>query len=306
MLTRRSTTNTMAANNTIENSISYDNGYMANGQKVPIVPGDPAGGGNSDGVVVGKDCNDRAAINGVDNLCPNTTIRNNVTWNNADDGIDNSLSVNAVIADNISFGSGAEGGRGFKGLRYVKGDIIYIGNITMNNVTTGFEPRAEEEVYVFHNLSAHHTVSGNFGINAIVPPAFRPANPNLAKVTNNLVYNNYNGIAASTGFARNPNWVSTTSSPTTPQIPNPSFDASAVNLVFPSGLSPAQKADFIRAQFKAAFTPQAGSDLIDAGTFVSGVHCARADDAPGNPMPLNAVCRHWKGTAPDIGPFEGQ
>lgn len=296
-ITRRSTDTTMAANNTIENSVSYNNGYLANGDKVPAVPGDPTGGGNSDGLGTGKDCNDQAT-SPVNNLCPNTIIRNNVTWHNADDGIDVSASDNTVIADNISFGSGSDGGRGFKGLRYVRGGIMFIGNITMENATTGFEPRAQDEIYVYHNLSTHHIYNGNFGINVSVTTA----DPNLTKIENNVAYDNYNEIAATNGIAQKSNWFGTTA-----DIASPSFNTAAVDLNLPAGLSPAQKADFVRAQFKAAFTPRPGSNLIDAGTFIPGVHCATADDDPAKPMPANdTTCRHWLGKAPDIGPFEAQ
>jgi hypothetical protein len=49
---------------------------------------------------------------------------------------------------------------------------------------------------------------------------------------------------------------------------------------------------------------QAGSAAIDAGTWVSGVHCDRADDNP-NPYPVNDPnCLHWKGAAPDLGAYE--
>lgn len=310
-ITRRSTSTTLAANNVIENSISYNNGYLANGNIVPEVPGDPGdtpndgiGGGNSDGIGTGKDCHDQRG--GLENLCPGTIIRNNVTWNNTDDGFDFSNSGKGLVENNISFGSGAAGGRGFKGLRYLIGDITYIGNIAMNNATTGFEPRTTEEIFVLHNLSAHHSNSGNFGINTIISAAFRPANPNLAKVNNNLAFNNYNGIVASSGVQLSSNQVSNMANPVPPQIPTPSFNANSVNLSFPPGLSPAQKADFIRNQFKSAFTPQAGSNLIDAATFISGVHCATADDDPVTPMPRVAICRHWRGAAPDIGPYEAR
>ena len=49
---------------------------------------------------------------------------------------------------------------------------------------------------------------------------------------------------------------------------------------------------------------QAGSPAIDAGTWVSGVHCDRADDGP-VPYPANDPnCLHWRGAAPDVGAYE--
>lgn len=226
MLTRRSTDTQYASNNVIENSISYNNGYQPNGLMVPGVPGDPSGGGNSDGIVVGKDCNDRAVAMSVDSICPNTTIRNNVTWHNADDGIDNPLSVNAVIADNISFDAGAEGGNGFKGLRYVKGGITYIGNITVSNYKNGFEPRMNGEGYMYHNLAAQHS---GYGMYAIIQNATKAT----AKVYNNLVYNNRSQVIVKepANTDQKTNWIANADG----QVPNPTFAAGSVNTTFPNG-----------------------------------------------------------------------
>lgn len=57
-------------------------------------------------------------------------------------------------------------------------------------------------------------------------------------------------------------------------------------------------------QMRAAVRPAADSPLRDAGTLVSGYHCAKADDDPIAPEPATSACRHWAGAAPDLGPFE--
>jgi hypothetical protein len=49
------------------------------------------------------------------------------------------------------------------------------------------------------------------------------------------------------------------------------------------------------------FYLSAGSPARNAGIWVSGVHCAKADDAGGA---LLQDCIHWKGTAPDLGFYE--
>jgi len=40
-------------------------------------------------------------------------------------------------------------------------------------------------------------------------------------------------------------------------------------------------------QLSLALTPTATSQLIDAGTFMAGIHCATVDDDSINPMPLS-------------------
>lgn len=48
------------------------------------------------------------------------------------------------------------------------------------------------------------------------------------------------------------------------------------------------------------FDLQSTSPAIDKGAFISGFHCAQSDNV--NPSQIN--CRHWSGTAPDIGAYE--
>ncbi len=50
---------------------------------------------------------------------------------------------------------------------------------------------------------------------------------------------------------------------------------------------------------------KAGSPAIDNGTIILGFHCPRADDNSTNPYPSeDSSCRHWYGSAPDIGAYE--
>jgi hypothetical protein len=50
---------------------------------------------------------------------------------------------------------------------------------------------------------------------------------------------------------------------------------------------------------------KAGSPAIDAGMFIPGFHCDRADDSPRARYPEDDPnCVHWNGAAPDIGTYE--
>ena len=49
------------------------------------------------------------------------------------------------------------------------------------------------------------------------------------------------------------------------------------------------------------FTLQSTSPAINAGEFISGYHCSLADDAGGSSL---TGCRHWRGSAPDLGAIE--
>jgi hypothetical protein len=54
----------------------------------------------------------------------------------------------------------------------------------------------------------------------------------------------------------------------------------------------------------AGLALQASSVAIDAGTFVPGIHCDRADDGA-IPYPIgDPNCIHWTGVAPDVGAYE--
>lgn len=289
--------------NIVEDTLSYHNGFEPDGDKVPggaKGTGDPEGGGNSDGIESFKACHDSAqSVSGVDNFCPQNIVRGSIVWGNADDGMDHTFGDGSVIENNIAFNNGPEGERGFKGLRYVKGGISYVGNIAISNDARGFEPRMEKQGILYHNLSHHHDSNG-FSI------GFDSPSSSLAKVYNNVsVSNQGEDFSISPGVESRTNWSG--SSQGLAQFLNRNFigdvvgfESTAIWENWPVKI----KLDYIRAQFRYAFMMKAGSPLIDAGTFIPGFHCDRADDAASNPMPVDADCRHWKGSAPDIGPYE--
>ena len=275
----------------VEYNISYNNGYMPNGQKVPAVTGDVAGGGNSDGFGVTKNCNDVAAAG--ENNCPNNTYQYNIAWHNADDGFDFSFGGGSKVVGNISFNNGPEGNRGFKVLRNVSGGLTFIGNISINNVhpsSRGLELRFNESGNMFHNIAMREGAHGLY-VSATVPSGIR--------VHNNIEFDNGNGPAITSGVTNTNNSTSVT-----PQITNTNFQYADIN-TNPSASTILERRNLIFNQVKNALLPTVGSPLIDAGLFLSDIHCATADDDATTPHdPNDSSCRHWMGSAPDIGPFE--
>ncbi len=296
-LTRRSNHTELLINNRIENSLSYNNGYQTDGQQVPPVTGDPAGGGNSDAFGSSKNCHDRRVAAGVINLCPNNIIINSIGFHNADDGIDVSMGDGSALVNNIVFDNGPEGRKGFKVLREVEGGLTIMGNIAMGNDDRGFEPRFNGEGYLYHNLALHHSGQG-FILSG------QNLTGGLVRVQNNVsAYSGSPDMALPAGILATNNW--TQDSNGMPELVNITFDVNSINTTFPQGLSIAEKVEFIRAQFRTAYSPAALSSLIDAGVWVSDVHCPSADDDLSNPMPpADNNCRHWSGIAPDIGVYE--
>jgi hypothetical protein len=285
------------SNNRIENSLSYHNGFQPDGRKVPSYAGDPAGGGNSDGVGTQKICHDNAGSAGLVNLCPGTVIRGNIVWHNADDGFDNSVGLGSVIADNISFDNGPGGNMGFKGLRYAKGGVTFIGNVSFSNDARGLEPRMERDAIIAHNLTMHNLSDG-------LKPGARNSTAATYKVYSNIgAYNGAADISLPGGLDSKANW--SVRSDGDPGIPDAaSFTANTVRTTFPDSYTVQQKVSAMKQQFRNALTPTADSPLVDAGVVLPDIHCATADDDPNNPMPTTASCRHWAGSAPDIGAFE--
>ena len=124
----------------IEDSLSYNNGYQPDGNKVPPTAIDDSGGGNSDGIGVFKSCHEEAYRFGVANICPGTIIRGNVVWGNSDDGIDNSAADRVKIENNISFNNGPMGQKAFKIYNLITAGIRFGGNVAMLQQSHAFEP----------------------------------------------------------------------------------------------------------------------------------------------------------------------
>ncbi len=168
------------ADTVIENSLGYRNGWLPDGQKALPVPGDPAGGGNSDGFASSKFCHQMAPELQMQNACPRTLLRNNIAWNNADDGFDHSLGDGSRIERNASLFNGPEGNKGFKGFSPVLGGVEWVHNVAVGNQSTGMELRFGGEGLVANNTAVANGLHGIFVVNG----------DQRVVVENNVAYDN--------------------------------------------------------------------------------------------------------------------
>lgn len=337
-------------NNVVEDSIFYSNGYQPDGQLVPEAPGDPVavsnpasrvdpedglGGGNSDGFVVSKVCeDDKDQITPlqlgdgtpVKALCPFNRLSGVVAFDNADDGIDTTWGE-STNEDNISFTNGPQGERGYKILRQTVTDLTYIGNIAMDQEGPAYEIRMSQKGAMYHNLAINSPGNRGFGISLNQDDMLELTTPTDFPIYNNvgafvtgfdLVLEGKGGLMVLPDLGAEAyndadeinNWVTDSGLDVgAPNVGDPmfvdnTFSAGDVDKNF-TGMTIAEKVQHIVDQFKAAFTPDTGSPLIDGGVIIPGLHCATADDDPVTPHdPNDETCRHWAGAAPDIGPFE--
>jgi hypothetical protein len=302
LLLRRNTHSTLLNDNVVEYNMSHDNGYMPNGLKVPVIPGDPAGGGNSDGVGAAKDCHDRTvySVGSVNllNLCPRNTVRGNLVWHNADDGYDFSFGDGSRVIGNIGWENGPEGNKGIKLLRSVLGGIQIYGNVLFGQIR-GIEPRFYSTGQVVNNTTFGNDSQG------IIATSENPSS--AVVIANNVSFGNGStDIIGDEKFSYKTNWASDVDG--MPDVSNPGFTEADIVTdcsTAPDTLNTVRDCvQYITNQVKSALRPSSGSALIDAGTVVAGLHCARSDNDPQNPMPADSDCQHWNGSAPDLGAFE--
>ena len=201
-----------------------------------------------------------------------------------------------MIQGNISFGNGPEGNKGFKGFAYAKGGTVYVGNLALNNLSTGMELRFTGEGFAVNNLSYQNDLHGIWmAIRDENSPSSGPA-----RMANNISYNN-DGSLDFSSFQRSAANVKEPKDDDLYFVSDVSNFSPNTN--FPANSTIEERHQFLYSQFVSTFLPNPEGPLIDAGVVVAGVHCATADDST-NPPPSNATCRRWTGAAPDIGPFE--
>jgi hypothetical protein len=269
--------------NQVVRSLSYDNGRDATGQQVLRIPGDPAGGGNSDGMGTFKACHDSFPTN----VCTKELFQENIVWRNIDDGYDVSM-ANSIMVGNVAIDNGPTGRRGIKVLRGDSGNL-FAGNLSIASQYRGLELRGMDTMDVFHNLAIASGDKGGGGVTN---------GTGAGRYYNNLGYLNGGNVDFLwSGGEATHNWVRSQGNPFLVNA------AASIDLALPPG-TVAQRWRYVMQQVVAAYTPGPGSPLIDAGRLVPGFHCATADDDRSSPMSPNAPCRHWAGRAPDIGPFE--
>jgi len=273
-------------NITVKDSLSYQNGRDANGNEVLPFGGDPQGGGNSDGIVVDKFCYFNL-VAPYDNMCQHITLDGDVVWSNNDDGFDLSF-AHSLVVNSISFHNGPTASEGFKNFKDVT-DNAFVGNISYDNLDTGFQLRTTGLTFL-NNTSVGNAQYGTWGV------------PLSGNVHNNISYaNNTSGLISrpelTSGCVSNclNNWIGG----------DPRFYSTApfkdsngnISVVFPSNLTTiAQKAAWMKDQFKNAFSLQSTSAAIDAGVPASYT----------NPVTGLGVSVQYYGSAPDMGALEYQ
>ena len=303
-------------------SVFYRNFSFNNGRQRPIAAevlvagGDPAGGGNSDGIAGNKNCSDLVSHAGPDGtqglgICREIVIQENILWRNTDDCFDLSYAASYVIG-NIGVDCGPNGLRGLKMLRPQFG-MTFSGNLILaanpaSDISTyrGYElrlldsPESGTSTLFAHNLSARAFDRGVYVAQA--------ATGSLCPIRNNVVWGSLGVADYAFGVCANSHNYTGGVSGTLPTLEDPTVDPTAVFDTAEACLVDAPHLRTIQscweqayAPIAAAFHPRAGSSLIDAGVVIAGYHCTLADD---NGQDVHAACRHWRGLAPDQGPFE--
>ena len=274
----------------IVDSLFYDNGFQRDGEKVLKILGDPAGGGNSDGITIGKSVSDCADfVASVENFGPDNILLRNICYHNADDGIDICF-AESLLENNYCLLNGPEGNKGFKVFRPVRG-LVFRGNLASGNHGIGFEMRSVDTMTVINNSSIGNGRQGMWG--------------GITRMHNNLCASNKMKDLAveSSGYQ---NWAEDGINVSRRLRGTPELKGSEIDpgLIRRESLMVKEKVGLISSMIEDAFSPASGSPLIDSGMIVDGFHCPRADDDPKSPMPPTASGRHWYGKAPDIGAFE--
>jgi len=287
-----------ATGNRFERNLAYKNGRDGADVKVLNYPGpggegsDPGsdpGGGNSDGMGTDKGCADAGALPKSTNACQGTVFLENLIWKNTDDCLDMSASNSWVIGNFVS-DCGPEGNRGFK-LFFQAPGVVYSGNLCYLSQDTCFDPQALDPITYINNAAIS---TPGYGFRVSPLNALR-----TSVAANNISFNN--GLDY--------DWASI---PTV--VGNLNTDPGLVNRAVALAYSAVENdagfpATTIQSrwqslwnQIEGAFKPASGtSAVVNAGTVVPGYHCPLADDKG---QDVKAACRHWMGSAPDIGPFE--
>jgi hypothetical protein len=268
------------------------NGDDSNGGGVP----DGLGGNNSDSLQSFKDC--QATAPAGSNLCNNTVWQENIAFRSVDGGIDQAERGGSFIA-NLVVASGPVGHKMFKqDLNHrISGGIAWGPGWAGSR---GYQYSTSGGLQVLHGLALQND-QGHVG-------ASISGSGNV--VRNTVGVNNtqaeFHGFGSAWTLSHNFDGDKQGDPGLTDPAadPGPALDRAETCLrqaphAVPVSSCYAELWDAVTRPLR----PVAGSPLIDAGLLVSGYHCAKADDGD-PPEPATSACRHWTGTAPDIGPFE--
>jgi hypothetical protein len=260
------------------------------------------GGQNADSFSGNKDCEDTAPAGVGSNLCQQNTWQENIGWDSVDGGFDHSEQGGFWIA-NIAVRFNLNGGPGMKILR-TESDGHFSGNVWWRggNGARGAEYRVQGGARVLHNLALRNAGHGHLG-------------PDTSGTDNRLANNvGYLDSAEYNTFA-SPQWTMTNNfdgdKQGNPGLTDDAADPAPALAAAEACVNQAPHVNSVRSCWQtlwnaltAPLKPTAGSPLIDAGVIVPDSHCAKADDDASAPEPATSACRHWRGAAPDQGPFE--
>jgi hypothetical protein len=297
----------------IYRSLSYGNGtHCTNADcsqrtRVRSINGDDSdssgtagrGGENADSFSANKDCKDIAPAG--DNLCNGNVWQETVGWDSVDGAFDTSERGGAYIG-NVAVSFNRNGGPAFKSLRADSGNVLS-SNVWWRGLQNarGGEYRTTGDMFLVHNLALRSQGHGHI--------ASEQAGQNRG--LNNVGYldggQEFNGFGAAWTLSNN--WDGDTQGD--PGLTDNAADPAPALAVAESCLVGAPHAVSVRSCWQtlyqaltAPLRPKAGSPLIDKGALVPDYHCAKADDDASAPEPATSACRHWRGAAPDQGPFE--
>lgn len=274
----------------IKYNLIADNGYESTGAKVPAIPGDPDGGGNSSGISVAGPCSNQGQ-----QYCFDGVVKYNIVVNPANDCINNS-GENFTYLGNILVACGPEGNKGLQ-LFSAEANNKLIGNFALQDgsgMAVGFELRSSSGLQVVNNMNLYSTNIGFDGFDNNFPVT--SAN-NVSAFSTSSEFTRYNAFSQS-------DWDGDSSG-------DPLLEDCAADLAYnhasymDTAMDALDRLYGVYSQFANACRPVSYSPLLDSGEVVSGVHCATADDDPQTPQnPSDVSCLHWLGSNPDRGPFE--
>jgi hypothetical protein len=293
----------------IYRSLSYGNGThcttadCSQRTRVRSINGDDSdssgtagrGGENADSFSANKDCKDAAPAG--ENLCTGNVWQETVGWDSVDGAYDTSEARGFYIA-NIAVSPNRNGGPAFKQLRADSG-TVFSGNVWWRSLQSGRggEHRTTGNQQLLHGLALRNQGHGHL--------ASEQSGQNQA--TNNVGYLNsaeFNGFGAAWTMGKNFDGDKSGN----PGLVNEAYDPAPDLAAAEACLTQAPHTKSVTSCWQALYQaltaplrPATGSPLIDAGQMVPEYHCTNADDAG---EPATSACRHWRGAAPDQGPFE--
>ena len=311
--------------NYVHNNLSYRNsweplcwdptvtGYPTQCKVLPI-SGDPDGGSNTDAFGVDRNCH--VGQPAGTNACQRNEFADNAGWWNTDGGFDTN-DANGIKIGNVMIRNGFSGvGQvEYKMLEEIHvGDVILIGNVAYCGFERGWEHRLDAAVanplYFYNNTGINNDLSGAGGAHGVVAD-----NPSMMRFRNNLLMEHdagpsNNDINVAPGVLQDhaANWAANDRVPGyansgNPQLVNTQLfqqtpgDCDSIVVTIPLPQWPIQaRNQWVLDQARAAFQPDTGSGLIDAGATWSVI----------NPRTGQTITSaSWCGKDPcDIGAFQ--